>query len=216
MWARKAFKMVVRPLSALSLVVPMFGVLGGEVSHGADRGVCDRAVDRGLAQFGQSGCDGVDVLAVGCVEQQLERDHRTGDQLVCGRGGFPLGRDVGVGCSRPGGCVGDPGPSPQFSATRARARCAGRSRSRPEVPFATLMRKARARLRASRCAARFVLLREAMISTNVSSSSSGVSSSSFWAFSRVVMARILAHRTGALSCQNQGFIPSNHNGGNTR
>jgi len=29
MWARKAFKMVVRPLSALSLVVPMFGVLGG-------------------------------------------------------------------------------------------------------------------------------------------------------------------------------------------
>ncbi len=28
MWARKAFKMVVRPLSALSLVVPMFGVLG--------------------------------------------------------------------------------------------------------------------------------------------------------------------------------------------
>jgi hypothetical protein len=28
MWARKAFKMAVRPLSALSLLVPVFGVLG--------------------------------------------------------------------------------------------------------------------------------------------------------------------------------------------
>jgi hypothetical protein len=28
MWIGKAFKLVVRPLSALSLVVPMFGMLG--------------------------------------------------------------------------------------------------------------------------------------------------------------------------------------------
>jgi len=41
MWARKAFKMVVRPLSALSLVVPMFGVLGGVALAGAAPALAD-------------------------------------------------------------------------------------------------------------------------------------------------------------------------------
>jgi hypothetical protein len=35
MWIGKAFKLVVRPLSALSLVVPMFGMLGAVALAGA-------------------------------------------------------------------------------------------------------------------------------------------------------------------------------------
>ena len=102
------------------------------------------------------------------------------------------GGNVGVGRSGPGGCVGDPGAvAPAQRHARSRT-VRSWSRSRPEVPFATLIRKARARPRVSCCVPRFALLREAKISTNGFEPCSGVSSSSFWAFSRVVMPHILA------------------------
>jgi hypothetical protein len=163
----------------------------GEVLHGADRGVCDRAGDRGLLQAGHYGGDGLDTFAVGCVVEQLQGDDRTADDL-CGRGrSLPFGRNRGVVGSCPGGCVGNPGavvPGQRHARSRTVRRL---SRSSSEVPSATLIRKLRARRAAS---AVLFSLREAMISTIGSSASSGSSSSSLWAFSRVVMPRILARR----------------------